>query len=576
MDDLAARAAAVIYNGFINYDAEFKLLTRPAKSRFERRDWPAIKPAATERLGLYNLVLQEVIRNLQRQLGDRIYDKAIWAAMKTHYAALAEQFYDAGLAETYFNSATRRIFSTVGVDPQIEFTRSHLETISFPVDYVDQPPPVCRRYPAESAIDRLVQRMLDDYQFGVPWINRELDAARCAQFISAVAPDYTALDMVHPVFYRGKGAYLVGRIVRPPDAPQRVIPLLLALENRDRGLRVDAAIDDYDEISTVFSFTRSHFCVDTERPHDLIRFLKSLLPHKRIAELYITLGYNKHGKTELYWDFLRHLERNPDARFVRAPGERGMVMEVFIMPSYDMVFKVIKDRFDPPKTTTREHVKACYDIVFQHDRAGRLADAQEFEHFVFARDRFEPRLLDELLTTAAKTVSVRGDRVNIAHLYMERQMTPLNLYLSRVDEETADRAAVDYGQAVRDLAVSNIFPGDLFLKNFGVTRNGRVVFYDYDELAFVADLNFRYIPRPRHWEDDLINDVWYTAGPADVFPQQFESFLGLRPRQKQAFLVRHAELLTPVYWRTVQERLRAGDVIDIYPYDRERSFPYDY
>jgi isocitrate dehydrogenase kinase/phosphatase len=260
--------------------------------------------------------------------------------------------------------------------------------------------------------------------------------------------------------------------------------------------------------------------------------------------------------------------------FEQAPGERGMVMIVFTLPSYDMVFKVIKDRFDPPKNTTREQVMACYDIVFRHDRAGRMADAQEFEHLAFDRHRFHEDLLAELLEVAGSTVKICDDKVTIAHLYIERQMIPLNLYLSRVDGAAADAVAIDYGQAIKDLAATNIFPGDLFLKNFGVTRHGRVIFYDYDELAFVTDCRFRRIPPPRSWEDEIASDPWYSVRESDVFPEQFERFLGLRPQQKASFFNHHQDLLTAEYWKQIQQRLRAGDVIDIYPYPRERSLPY--
>jgi isocitrate dehydrogenase kinase/phosphatase len=574
MQELATQAAETIYHGFISYEAEFRRLTRTAQARFEQRDWQMIKPASAERLALYNTVLQEVIGRLQTLLGDRLRDHDTWAAMKAQYALLADQFFDTRLAETYFNSATRRIFSTVGLNPRIEFVRSRLEPLTVPPDYTLTVPSVCRRYsryrsqPVPTA--DLLAQILGDYPFNIPWIDLQRDAARCAERVEALAPGYAAIDMVTTVFYRGKGAYLLGRVICPHG---QELPLLLALENRREGLRIDAAITSNDELSVVFSFTRSYFSADTDRPDDLIVFLKSLLPHKRVAELYITLGYNKHGKTELYWDFRRHMAQNRHDRFVRAPGERGMVMIVFTLPSWDMVFKVIKDRFDPPKTTTRAEVMACYDIVFGHDRAGRLADAQEFEHLEFARADFDPDLLEELLAVAANSVSLNGERVSIAHLYMERQMVPLNLWLGQVDDESADRIAIDYGQTIRDLASTNIFPGDLFLKNFGVTRNQRVVFYDYDELAFITDLNFRTIPRARHYDDELSDHAWYNVGPHDVFPQQFESFLGLRPRQKAAFMRHHADLLDPVWWRCMQDLIRNGEIIDIYPYDRKNSFP---
>jgi hypothetical protein len=71
------------------------------------------------------------------------------------------------------------------------------------------------------------------------------------------------------------------------------------------------------------------------------------------------------------------------------------------------------------------------------------------------------------------------------------------LFLREADPAAAESAIIDYGNALRDLAASNVFPGDLLLKNFGVTSHGRVIFYDYDELCLVSDCVFRDLPAGR-------------------------------------------------------------------------------
>jgi isocitrate dehydrogenase kinase/phosphatase len=236
---------------------------------------------------------------------------------------------------------------------------------------------------------------------------------------------------------------------------------------------------------------------------------------------------------------------------------------------------LIKDKFDYPKTSTRDDVMACYKLVFNHDRAGRLIDAQEFEHLAFPRDRFQPELLAELLEVAGNTVSLNGDgMVSISHLYTERQITPLNLYLAENEGEAVRNAALDYGQAIKDLAATNIFPGDLFLKNFGVTRHGRVIFYDYDELLLVTDCRFRRIPPPRSWEDEISDQPWFTIRPNDVFPEQFVSFIGLPPDLKQAFIAKHSDLFEASYWRDLKAQHNAGIVPEIFPYKHEKQFRY--
>jgi isocitrate dehydrogenase kinase/phosphatase len=326
---------------------------------------------------------------------------------------------------------------------------------------------------------------------------------------------------------------------------------------------------DENEVSILFSFTRSYFHVNVKRPAELVSFLKSIMPRKRIAELYISIGYNKHGKSELYCDLLRHLESSKE-KFEIAAGERGMVMEVFTMPDYDLVFKVIKDRFPPNKNTSREEVIGKYYLVFKHDRAGRLVDAQEFEHLQFDRSRFSEDLLEQLQGEAGGNVEVDDNHVVVKHVYVERRVTPLNIYLSETDKSEARAAIFDYGQAIKDLAATNIFPGDMLLKNFGVTRHGRIVFYDYDELSFLSDCNFRIMPPSRSYEEELSNQPWFSVSENDIFPEEFNYFLGLKGELKDLFLQEHSDLFEVNFWRQIQARIKAGKIIDIFPYEQNK------
>jgi isocitrate dehydrogenase kinase/phosphatase len=345
------------------------------------------------------------------------------------------------------------------------------------------------------------------------------------------------------------------------------MPLVFAFRHPADGIAIDAVLTNADDVSVVFSFTRSYFSVDVENPHEVIEFLKSIMPFKRTAELYISIGYNKHGKTELYRDLLRHL-RESDDLFQIALGDKGIVMMVFDLPSFDVVFKIIKDKFAYPKTATRQEVMEKYALVFQHDRAGRLVDAQEFEHLQFERARFSPALLNELLKVCANSVTVAGDTIAITHLYTERKMTPLNLYLRQVADAAARAAVIDYGQAVKDLAATNIFPGDMLLKNFGVTRHGRVVFYDYDELGLLTDYNFREIPRSDYDDDEGSADPWFYVGENDIFPEEFIRFFGLQPRRRVPLSARRSA--EPGFWTTMQARIRAGEIVDVFPYPQSR------
>lgn len=559
-------AASAIHEAFDGYQARFRRVTRRARSRFEKREWQALRQDAGERLDLYRQVVEATVGQVQHLLGSRVEDRFIWAGMKAVYSGSIEERDDWELAETFFNSITRRIFTTVGVDSAIEFVDSDFDI-----------PPTPPRERAYLAYDgplsplRLMRTLLRDCRHDVPYADEgaaaEQSAARLGEQLASLGLG-TSIDRVEvlkPVFYRNKGAYLVGRLW----SGDRLMPLGIALLNPPGGVVVDAVLLEEDALSRVFSFAHSYFHVDAERPHELVSFLKSIMPRKRVAELYISVGYHKHGKTELYRDLLRSLETS-DEQFEIAPGERGMVMEVFTRPTHDLVLKVIKDHFAEPKHTTRRAVMEKYHLVFRHDRAGRLVDAQEFEHLEFNRARFSAALLERLLEAASATVSVEGERVHIKHAYVERRVRPLDLYLREVDDQVARAAALDYGTAIKDLAASNIFPGDFWLKNFGVTRHGRVVFYDYDELSLLTECRIATMPAPKTDAEELADEPWFYVGENDVFPEEFQKFLRLPRGLDAPFIEHHGDLFEVEFWRRMQERLQAGDIVDIFPYAQEK------
>ncbi|MBI4789002.1 MAG: bifunctional isocitrate dehydrogenase kinase/phosphatase [Chloroflexi bacterium] len=565
MTHLAPRAAETISHAFDTYQQQFKEITRRAHTRFENRDWRGMQHDAVERLGVREQIIRRVIAEVRLMLGEHATDKIVWAQMKAAYLDLINCRPNPQLAETFFSSVTRRIFATEGVDGNIEFVDSEFD---------------CEGPPAESAVyttfasdtpRALVRQILGDCDFQAPFQDFERDTRLVAERIEAQRQalwgeqPIEKIEVLRSVFYRGKEAFLIGRL----RGGKRLLPLVLALFNSEQGIVVDTVLLDEDDASIVFSFTRSYFHVEIERPRDVVLFLRSIMPAKRIAELYISIGYHKHGKTELYRDFIHHLENSND-QFEIAPGERGMVMVVFTLPSYDLVFKVIRDKFAYPKTTAREDVMEKYNLVFKHDRAGRLVDAQEFEHLQFPRQRFSDKLIAELTTFAPSSISFDASCIFVKHLYIERRVTPLNLYLRQVDFDTACATVLDYGQVLKDLARTNIFPGDLLLKNFGVTRHGRVIFYDYDELTRLTDCNFRDLPQAHDVAEEMADEPWFYVGPNDVFPEEFVNFLGLPDDLRAVFLRTHGDLLHADFWRRMQARHRAGEIMDIFPYTQSK------
>ncbi len=558
----AAKIAAVIVYAFINYNNDFRKVTRRAKKRFEMRDWSNNQNDAVERIDLYENSVARIVTVVKESLADRLYDKSLWALIKEQYSHQIRDYADSEFFKTYFSSVTRRVFSTIGVDPVVEFIALDVTPTEHMHNMVNS-----KIYRNRGETQFLFDELLVDYAFTTPYRNIE----QTIHFISAEVDAYCEarksrnniqqVEILYPVFYRATRAYIVGRI----DGDDWVSPLVIALKNTDEGIFADAVILSQHDVSMLFGFTRSYFHADLESVGSTVAFLKSMMPRKPIAEIYTVLGRAKQGKTERYRSLFRHLGKSND-KFSHARGDKGMVMVVFTLPSYDIVFKVIRDRFAYPKTIGRKDVIEKYQLVFKHDRAGRLVDAQEFRRLRLDRARFTDELLNELLTECADSCRIEGDFVVIEHLYVERRLTPLNLYLRETDNEAAKLAAIDYGQAIRDLALSNIFPGDLLLKNFGLSRHGRVIFYDYDELCLVTDCNFRRIPEARDSIDEMRAGAWFYVGPLDIFPEQFIRFLSFKEDVRRAFIEHHAELLTADYWAHLKIRHQSGEVLEVLPY----------
>lgn len=559
---LANLGARAILDGFDGYQRRFRIITRRARVRFEQRDWVGMQADSVERLRSYAEAVGPVVEEVVSLLGERHREQVIWGQMKAVFSGLITARDDWDLAETFFNSITRRVFSTVGVDPHIEFVATDF----------DQPPTaptgtVLRSYARFSDLDTLVETLLAEVPVDAPFADLAGDSALVAERLrrrldDAGAPRFIdRVEILQPVFYRGRAAYAVGRFTSGSEA----FPIVLALEHREEGVVVDAVLLHENDVSILFSFTRSYFHVDAGRPFDIVRFLRRVMPRKRVAELYISIGANKHGKTELYRDLLRYMRATTDA-FDTVPGKKGLVMVVFGLPGHDDVFKVIRDTPGYPKQITKDQVRSKYRQVFLSERGGRLMDVQSFEHLTFPATRFEPHLLAELLESAPETVRLDGDDVVIDQLYVERRVTPLDLYVRRASPTHARSAVVDFGRAIKELAANDIFPGDLLIKNFGVTRHGRVVFYDYDELSTLTEVNFRRMPPARSPEDEMASEPWFAVGPDDVFPEELARFLGFTGELRAAFMAHHRDLFDVGFWHDTQARLMAGEMPPVYPY----------
>ncbi len=555
--------AGLILTGFRAYRNEFGEVTAAARTRFETADWQAALAANRTRLDLY----REHLRPVVAQLKDIEIDRVRWQAVRAAYHEMSRHEWDAELAETFYNSIHRAVTSDQAVDDSQMFVTTALP----PVRPVGRDA-VVRSFTPENSVFDMVKDILHAFDFSLPWRHLDQDVSNILRSLAEERPEIRssralAVEILTSVFFRNKGAYLIGKLIYE----NRSWPVALPLLNDNGKLYVDTLICDEDEFSIMFSFTRSYFMVATPRPRALIDFLHELLPNKKISELYSAVGLYKHGKTEFYRGFLEHLQNSND-QFVIAPGIKGMVMSVFLLPSYQTVFKIIKDRFPAQKNTTAAEVRVKYTMVKAHDRVGRMADTQEFQNISFPRARFSEALLTELQTVAANSLVLTDTMVIIRHLYTERQMTPLNIYVEQANDVELRGALDEYGNAIKQLAGANIFPGDMLLKNFGVTRHGRVVFYDYDEICYLTEVNFRRIPEPRNEDEAMSSDAWYSAAPNDVFPEEFRRFLFGKPVVKALFIQMHGDLFTPEYWKSLQDSINDGHVLDVFPYRRKKRF----
>ena len=563
--------AQALIEGFDKHYRLFREMGRSAKQRFEAADWPGQQRAVKDRIQFYDDRVQECVVRLHEEFKAEAIDDATWQQVKLLYIGLLINHRQPECAETFFNSVTTKILHRRYFHNDYVFVRPAIAT-----DYMESDPPTYRSYyPNQQGARECVRQMLED--FG--WARRFSDLDRDVDFVMAavlkkIGGKWPALEancqiqVLNSPFYRNKAAYVIGRAVNGHDTLPFAIPVL---HDEAGGLALDTVLLESWRISILFSLSRAYFLNAMEVPTGYVQFLRAIMPNKPRSEIYTMLGLAKQGKTIFHRDVAHHLYHSND-QFIEAPGIRGMVMLVFTLPSYPYVFKLIKDRFGPSKDITREGVKQKFLMVKQVDRVGRLADTLEFSDLALPRSRFSPELIDELKKHTASLIEEDNDQLIIRHCYIERRMVPLNIYLDSASPANVDDAVRDYGNAIRELAVANIFPGDMLWKNFGVTRYGRVVFYDYDEIEFLTDCKFRRIPEPPYPELEMSGEAWYPVARNDVFPEEFRTFLLSNDKVKGAFLKYHADLLTPEFWQHTQARVAGGHLEDFFPYPVEMRF----
>ena len=569
--NIALEIAHALLEGFNKHYRLFRQISREAQHRFETADWPAVRAAHAERIQYYDDRVKETIEGLQRDYDAADLPEALWQEIKLRYVGLLTNHKQPELAETFFNTVSCKLLHRNYYRNDFIFVRPAVS-----VEYLEGDPPAYRSYyPLKSGIRAVLRQMIEDFDLRVPFADLHRDLRYVIRALREKVQGSLRLEANHQIqvlssmFFRNQRGYIIGKIINGANEQPFAIPVVH--DPAGGGLCLDAMLLEAREIAPLFAFNRAYLMVDMEVPSAYVTFLSEMLPGTPTAELYTALGLQKHGKTLFYRDFLHHLRHSTDD-FIIAPGIRGLVMIVFTLPSYPYVFKVIRDTISPTKNIDQKTVKEKYMIVKRNDRVGRMADTLEYTDVAFPRSRFTPQLIEELKREAPSLYEEDADSIIVKHLYIERRMMPLNLHLDIASEAQAAEAVIDYGRAIKELASVNIFPGDMLFKNFGVTRGGRVVFYDYDEISYMTEVNFRHIPEARTPEDELSAEPWYPVGPNDVFPEEFGPFLLSGDKVRTHFLPHHADLLTPEYWNEVKERVGRGEVADVFPYPDSLRF----
>jgi isocitrate dehydrogenase kinase/phosphatase len=570
MKNLAFAIAKTIINGFERHIYLYSEITQSAKTRFENYQWENVKAAAKARNDFYDLRVEETLDTIKQDFFITTLDNELWQQVKICYVEILNIHPQPELAESFYNSVFCHLFERKYYHNAyifVESTAHRLDSLPVPTIYT-------RYYPADNGLFSTISSILTSHNFIVPFahlkkdINILIKKFRQQAHKTRYQLSDLQFDILDCVFYRNKGAYIIGRVTSPAGDTPFIISLL---NNEDDGLFIDALITDEQHMAVVFGFARAYFFVDCQHPHALVEFLKRLIPHKTRADLYSAIGFHKQGKTQFYRDFLSHLADSDD-KLELAAGIKGMVMSVFTLPSYPYVFKIIKDKFSPSKNMTRSDVKGKYRLVKLHDRVGRMADTMEYSEVAFPKDRFSDELLTELLAVAPSLLRIEDNLVVIKHMYIERRMTPLNIYLANATDSQIAEAMYGYGKAIKQLIAANIFPGDMLLKNFGVTRHARVIFYDYDEITYMDEVNFRVKPEAVTEEQIYAAEPWYSVAPGDVFPEEIATFALANTKYRNAFKLYHADLFEASYWQACQQRVANGVIADVFPYPDESRF----
>lgn len=574
---IATKLARAVFAGFEAMFAQFLNITLGAQSRFEQQKYHDVQSAMRERLQVYEREVKNVSNAVRVIAYSELNCPQTWQLAKNIYGDMLQNHENKPIAHTFFNST----FGAIWDDKKIRTV--HLFVLkakyrSEPRSYEN----LVSRISFKDGFNHAVKTLITRQVFRVSFSNLDADLQalqstlmagakqQCKQVYELINLNNGFIEYANSLFFRNKACYLIGRCIAKNGDN---MPFAIAILNTSKGLKLDAVMMGADQLSLLFGFARTYFMVDTDQPARYVDYLSVLMPHKKRFELFNAIGFIKHAKTEFYRYKVDTTKNSPaNFKYIAAPGTPGMVMLVFTIEGLDYVYKVIKDKFSAPKTATKAQVKDKYSFVKQADRVGRLVDTHEFRYLAFDLSRFSDELLNQMLAQIGSSMVISGKALILKHVYVERKMMPLNLYINSCNNKALQQVMDDYGKAIKDLAGANIFPGDMLMKNFGVTRWGRVVFYDYDEICPLTDCHFRDVPNAQNALEELSSNTYFDIAENDIFPSQFKVFFSANDAAFNNFNNLHSNLFLAEFWQGCQQQIRAGYLPDVYPYKQSWRF----
>ncbi|QRN41672.1 MAG: bifunctional isocitrate dehydrogenase kinase/phosphatase [Neisseriaceae bacterium] len=566
----AQAIADTILSGFNRHYTLFRSISAKAKELFEAGEWLEIQKLVANRIRMYDDRVLECVAKLKKDFAANVLNEKMWKGTKLAYIVLLINHKQPELAETFFNSVSNKILGKNYFNNKLIFLKPAIST-----EYIESETGTFNTFYPKNELRQILADVLNYFDWKIPFADIEQDIENVLGAAKNFLKDKWPLDelnlhfkILHSPFYRNKCAYIFGQIINGHTR----YPFSVAVIHNSKGeLVIDTVLFEPKQIAGLFSFSRAYFLVDMDVPSGYVNFLKSMLPMRDKTDFYTMLGLQKQSKNIFFRDFAEHLRYSSDD-FILAPGIKGLVMIVFTLPSFPYVFKIIKDYFGPNKNFDRTYVKNKYELVKKHDRVGRLADTLEYTNVAIPLSRCSEELLTELKELAPSQIKICKDLLIIKHVYIERRLKPLNIQMKKAPQEEKENLVIEYGNTLKDLATANIFPGDMLYKNFGLTSYGKLIFYDYDEIEYMTNCNFKKIPPPPNPEYELSDEVWYPVQPGDVFPEEFAPFLLGDPEVRKVFLKHHKDLLTPEFWQKKKDNILAGVVEDFFPYPESLRF----